>query len=462
MAYARKEILEGLAHNKATTHDVLLRLLHPKAADAWKWLFFRSALPVVVVDALVTHPDWRMRAEFARSQAAAPADRARLVDDPVREVRLELARGPQPYRRMTDPLPDETYARLLSTPDRVVRETAARSPNIPDRILAGYPGHEDPRVRAAVCRAWDTLAPAAREALLADPDAEVRRAAARRACRTDAAFTGEVFATVERRERLDVLAEARLPRAIAERLMDLDDPDEREALAGNPSLPPDLVARLATDPAHDVRRAVSARPELTEAQRAEVDYEVRGSDAVRPLGWVLALDGASDTLRTCATSAHRWLRRSAATHPALPADLVELLADDEDFVVRLMICEHQPGAPAGALLRTVLEWDGRSCHDMLRLPQFPRKGLVRYAHHSEPFLRRLAVHDPDASPEVVERLSHDEAVGARMAAAVDPRLPYTRIDELLRDPVMAWPAASNPALPTAEMHRLLDELGVPA
>ncbi|WP_189782054.1 hypothetical protein [Streptomyces capitiformicae] len=150
-----------------------------------------------------------------------------------------------------------------------------------------------------MCRVRDALDPTAREALLADPDAAVRRAADRQACRTDELRTDQVLAFVEDFERRDVIAVARLPRATAERLMDLDDSYATEALAGNPSLPPELVARLAVDPEHGVRRAVPARPDLTEEQRAAVDYTVERSDGPRSLGWVLALGGDSDALRAC-------------------------------------------------------------------------------------------------------------------------------------------------------------------
>jgi hypothetical protein len=460
--YERSEVIQGLALNRAASTGVLLRLMRPEAKAAWLWLCRRAELPAALVDAFVTHPDWRMRASFAQSEVAAAADRARLVDDADRRVLLELAHGPTPYRAAAEPLPDAVYARLLTDADPEVRRTAAMSPSILARVLAVHTGHHDPGVRTGVCRAWNALTPADRETLLGDPDAAVRAAAARHACRTDPAHTDGVLAAMTPVHRREILAGSCLPRATAERLMDLDDPYDRQTLAGNPSLPPDLVARLAADPEHDVRRAVSARPELTEEQRAAVDHSVRRSDALRPLGWVLALDGDSDALRACAASAHRWLRRSAAVHPALPADLVERLAEDEDFVVRLMICERQPAAPAGALLRTVLEWDGRSVHDMVRLPQFPGKGLVRYADHEEPRLRRLVVQDPDAAPEVIERLARDEAVWVRRAAASDPRLTRERIEELLRDPDTAWPAASNPRLAEADMHRLLDAVAVPA
>ncbi|MGW0706216.1 hypothetical protein ACWD4G_09665 [Streptomyces sp. NPDC002643] len=455
----RYEILQGLARNTAASADVLLRLLHPEAKAAWRWLCTRRGLPPVVVAALVTHPDWRVRGEFAQSPGAAPADRTRLVDDPESRVREALAYGPEPHWGPAEPLADATYRRLLADPEPGVREDAARSWSVPDRVLADQTAHPDAAVRREVCRVWDVLEPAAREALLADPDPAVRRAATRQACRTDARLTDDVLAAAKGFERGEVLAEARLSHAIGERLMDLDDPYERRALARNASLPPPLVARLAADPEHDVRLQVSARPELTEEQRAAIDHEVARTDRLRPLAWVLALD--ADALRPVATSAHRWLRRSAAVHPELPADLVERLAQDEDFGVRLMICERQPDAPAEVLLRTVLEWDGYSSHTMLRLPQFPRKGLARYADDPSPALRRLAVFDPDASPELIERLSRDESVWVQKFAAADERLPRTRIEELLGEVSLAQQAATNPALTDADTHRLLDELGVP-
>ncbi|MFE5243967.1 MULTISPECIES: hypothetical protein [unclassified Streptomyces] len=44
------------------------------------------------------------------------------------------------------------------------------------------------------------------------------------------------------------------------------------ALAENPSLPADLVERLAADPDEDVRLAISLRPELDETRRMEIDF----------------------------------------------------------------------------------------------------------------------------------------------------------------------------------------------
>ncbi|KFF98542.1 hypothetical protein PV367_17310 [Streptomyces europaeiscabiei] len=76
------------------------------------------------------------------------------------------------------------------------------------------------------------------------------------------------------------------------------------------------------------------------------------------------------------------------------------------------------------------------------------------------------MHDPDATPESNERLSHDESSWVQQQAAAEPRLPATRIDALLRQWNLAGQAALNPALnpalTEAEMHRLLDQLGIPA
>lgn len=131
-------------------------------------------------------------------------------------------------------------------------------------------------------------------------------------------------------------------------------------------------------------------------------------------------------------------------------------------MVRMYVCEKQPDAPAEALLRMVQEWDSCSRYDMLDGPRFPRKGLARYADHPSPCARRLAVYDPDAPPELIERLSHDESVWIRQHAADDDRLSPARIDELPREFGLARTAARNPALTGPAMHRLLDELGIPA
>ncbi|MCX5563272.1 hypothetical protein [Streptomyces sp. NBC_00038] len=458
MTDVRHDILKGLAWNPAAPNGVLLRLLSPEASSAWFWLCLRPDPPAEVVDAMINHPDFRVRGSIAESWNADPADRARLVDDPEPKVRMALASGPEPFRMEVAPLPDAAYQRLLSDPDKEVRYWAVRSRSIPARILAGYADHADPAVRVAVCRVWDGLAPATREALLADPDTEVRRAAALRACVDDGALTDELLDTLDKWPRADVLMKGRLTRATAERLVASEDSGERYAVASNPSLPPDLVTGLASDPEHHVRLAISLRPGLTEDKRAAVDYRVDPKDRSGPVRWVWNLGAHDiDVLRRCATSGHVLLRRSAAANRHLPVDLVGPLAHDEDFAVRLLTCEYQPSAPADALLRMVLEWSGYTRADMLARPQFPRQGLAGYADDEDPAVRMLAVYDPGASPELIERLSRDESTGVRYTAAGDPRLTLARIEELLTESDTAQAAAGNPALPVAVMHRLLDE-----
>ncbi|WP_200301466.1 hypothetical protein [Streptomyces adelaidensis] len=100
---------------------------------------------------MVTHPEWRMLGGFAESWVVA-ADRVRLVNDPVPEVRAIVAYGPLLYRTTVEPLLDEAYARLLADPDASVRESAAEYSIVPHRILVEYADHADVGVRRQVCR----------------------------------------------------------------------------------------------------------------------------------------------------------------------------------------------------------------------------------------------------------------------------------------------------------------------
>lgn len=85
----------------------------------------------------------------------------------------------------------------------------------------------------------------------------------------------------------------------------------------------------------------------------------------------------------------------------------------------------------------------------------------RFADAPDPRARAIALRDPAAAPELVERLSRDPDAGVRRTAAHDPRLPVLRLLELLADPATAMAAAANPVLPSAEMYALLDREGIP-
>ncbi|MEU6549073.1 hypothetical protein ABZ915_02130 [Streptomyces sp. NPDC046915] len=455
-----EDALTWLSWNAAAPASVLLRLLKHGDRSLRKYVAQRKDLPPEVVEAILADPDPHLRMDFAESWNADPAQRARLVDDPLWKVGFLIAAGPLTYRTGVEPMPDWAYERLLAHPDERVRHEAAVSPTIPAHVLAGLADHADRVFRRASCRAWDRLPQSARQALLQDEDLEVRQAAALYVCHEDADRTAWLVESLGDSWRVaDVLRTARLGRDLAERLVAAD--EHPSAVAANPGLPPDLVRRLAVHPDPHVRLVVSARAELTERERAAIDYFVEPEARLSPLEWVWAAREDADVLRRCATSAHLWLRRSAAVCPGLPPDMAELLARDEDFAVRLLLCEFHPEPPPELLLDLYLNGEHRAVKMLISNPRFPTAGLAaRFADSTDPERRRLVLRDPALTPEFLDRLSREpEMTGP---AARDPRLPLARLRELLADPEPVSAAAGNPALPAEDMHRLLDRAGVPA
>ncbi|MFE1869926.1 hypothetical protein ACFW9N_03360 [Streptomyces sp. NPDC059496] len=452
-------LLHGLVGNTAAPADVLMRLLGHEDERVRRAVARRAVLPQEVVEAVLVHPDRRVRIALAENGNADPDQRARLLEDPALGVHFMLAVGPLTYRQQVAPLPDWAYERLLAHPRLPVRHELILSGATPRHILATLADHEDPVFRRASCRAWDRLAQQVRERLLHDEDPDVRREAAARICHEDEeATTWLVGELGDSWQVIDILKTGRLTRELAERVV--AGGGRLAALAANPTLPPDLVARLAVDPAPGVRLAVSARPELSESERAAIDYTVDAEDRLGTLDWVWERREDAEFLRRCARSAHTWLRRSAAVCPGLPADAVELLAGDQDFAVRLLLAEFQPKPPPELLLDLYLNGTHRAVGMLVTRQGFPAAGLAaRFGASPDPERRRLALRDPDLEPELLDRLSRDP--DTRAAAARDPRLPVARIRELLADPDTAAAAAANPALPPEDMRRLLDRADVP-
>ncbi len=454
--------LDGVASNPALPTPLLLRLLaFDDGGDGPpRHALQRAGLPESAVAVILAHPNPSARIDFARSTRAEPAQRARLADDPSPKVRAALAHGPERSPRTTvTPLPDAVCARLLDDPAPSVRAALLGSRHLVPSFVASLATHHDPAARRGAVSAWEILAPGERSALLADPDPEVRRAAALWECRRDTRVTAELLH--DPKSAAEALRRGLLLRTDAERCV--AERTHLAALAENPSLPADLVELLAVDPDEAVRLAVSLRPELDETRRTAIDFTV-GDLASEDVEWVRDGLADPDVLRRAAASAHPLLRRTAARSPHLSPDLLRLLARAEDPVVEALLGVHHPDAPEEVLMRVYSRLGGTFSAWMAEThPRFPREGLAaRYADHPDGNYRRLAVRDPAATPALVERLSHDPAVWTRQAAAADPRLPLHRLREALYVPELASSAGANPALPENEMAAVLDRAGVPA
>ncbi|MEV5535112.1 hypothetical protein [Streptomyces prunicolor] len=466
---------EGIGSNPAAPDELLIRLLDVDVG------FLHGCDRPAVLDAAVAHPDPQVRAR--------PADtfRPKLTSDQwIRMVRAE----PSPSRRVLwaehalawgVELPGDLYDDLLAGPSRA---QAAELPGLPAHHLPGLAADADPRVRVAACARWQDLAAPLRVRLLADTDTDTDdavRTAALLAHHHDVPMPRDVFAALPEPRR--ALEQCRLSPELEAELVRDGDAEVRRALAANPRLGAHSVAVLAEDPSDDVRSAVALRPDLDEEQRAAVRHDFDSTSMLRTLPWVSDLHGDADAMRRLAVSSHPLIRGSVARARHLPPDVVERLARDEDRTVRLFLAESCDDAPAEMLLEVWRWWDGSFSYPgrPRSHPNFPRTGLLRYAHDPIGRMRRLALDDPESTPADVARLARDPEAEVRRRAAEDtrlspadavrllndpadyiretavrnPRLPARVLAALLHDRETATAAAANPSIPVPVLHRIL-------
>ncbi|MYS23650.1 hypothetical protein GA0115240_154742 [Streptomyces sp. DvalAA-14] len=471
---------EGLARHRAAPAPVLLRLLDVAPGKRVPAYLTWRKLPEEVVSAWLAHPEWRVRFALAGRGLLSPEERAQLFQDPDPKHRLVLL-----VWAVDDQLAltEATFTQLANDPDPRVRAEAALHRHLPTRHLVALATDPDPQVRrCAVPRAWTHLEPSGQAALLADPDPGVRADAVighhRSTPLSAAAFAG----LPDDRHRERAAEGCELDRELAETLVRGAETALRGATALNAGLDADLVALLGQDPDPQVRLRISVRPDLTEAERSRIAVELAPNVRYSPVEWVRDLADDAEAMRRCATSSHVLLRRDAACARNLPDDVVDLLAHDEDWVVRLLLAEHCDQAPAELLLEMVRTWEGYSAARLVEHPNFPREHTLSYADDPHPRMRELALLDPEAPADLVERLSRDPDNGVRWralrderlssasvirllddpdhgirnAAAADSRLPAHVLAGLLYDTATAAAAAANPVLPESVMHHLLD------
>ncbi|MFI7412195.1 PE-PGRS family protein [Streptomyces sp. NPDC049627] len=469
----------GLSLNPALPQDLL-----PVLLERSRHALYRP-LPSPVVDAMLSHPDWKLRAMAAEYQPDITREQwTRLIlgeqDDEHRRWIFTLLAA----ERRAD-LDEDTCRRLAADVSPRIRAEAAHLTGLPVSAAVALAADPDSGVRYAACHAaWPDLDAPARQALLTDADGKVRTAALLLHHR-EHPMPRSVYERLDHKSR--ALESCRLERNLAAHLAGHGELDERRALARNPRLDTDLVALLGDDPDDGVRFEVSKRADLTEDQRAGIRIDFNPRIHYRELDWVVALHDDHDAMRRLAVSSHPLVRRSVARARHLPPDVVARLARDEDRVVQLFLAESCDDAPADMLMRVWQWWDGSlSSPDRPRShPNFPRRDLLRHTGDPNPRMRRLALDDPESTPELVERLSRDPSSEVRHRAATDPRLsaaaaarltedphddvrsaatrhprlPVRILARLLRDPATAERAARNPALPAEVVHGMAELIG---
>lgn len=218
------------------------------------------------------------------------------------------------------------------------------------------------RVRAAALDSWSwpKLRPEIRAKAQADPDPRVREAA-ERAARVDAALPttiAEFLEEPDERRRHDAAFTAPVDAALTAHLATHDDDFLRHGAAHNPHVPAALALTLASDPAPSVRLALSLRADITEEQRASIEYTVPERRYPVP-AWVEERFDDLAALREISASSHVLLRRAVTCAPELPTDVIERLAADDDYFVRLMLCENDH-APHELLVEMYADWKGLS------------------------------------------------------------------------------------------------------
>lgn len=512
--------MRGVAANPAAPPGVLLRLLDPAGSPAWDVLCEQRPLPVELVAAVLAHPDPRVRGAFARNGFADPADRGLLASDPDGRVRLGLALGPRRRSAQPVPLPDVALETLLLQ-DGVYGNALLNagefclelffSQQVPQRFLRGLLRHENPALRVHSARIWHWLSPEERQVLLADPDPVVQ-AGVEQATWWDTEVTPADLPEQDCHARTDRLVNCPLSRSVIEgclasrrnlttlaynrhmssdvvaRLARDPDPDVRAQVAWRSDLDPALLDELARDPDPKVRErvagypgldpvlldelgrdtdeGVSARAQLrpqatTQSHRLSIAAAAphRTADQIGPLDPSAGGVGA-DWLAACAVSAQPLMRRVAAINSvALPPELVDRLAHDQDPDVRHLLAYNHPAAPAELLLEAFVAGPRQRAF-LVALPAFPRVGLGDLLDHADPEVRTLAVADTTLNEPPYGQLA-DADSRVRRAAAANPLLSPQRITALLDDLDLAEAAAANPALTAEQMHRLLDLAAIP-
>ncbi|MFF5973290.1 hypothetical protein ACFY7C_17380 [Streptomyces sp. NPDC012769] len=453
MVHLEQPQLSGLGRNSAAPVEVMTRLAaHEAGRDG---LTVRDGqLPDVVAEALLTYGG-SDSAVLLHGRRISSAMRRRIAEHPdaaIRDARADFVRT-----MVERGVPMDIEA-LVEVYGRPPAELAADS---------------DPKLRAMVAESWRDRPMAVQVALLDDVDPGVR-ASATRAERPGVPPEHHARCLSDPATRANVARRLPLTSEQFERLLATGAEEVLHAVAGNPHLTADMVARLQDCADPSVRVAVAygrhVTPETRDRLLARVEAEAAAGsiDARIALRWShnepsWLRDAPLAERLAYLDCPHAVFRRVVAAGRDLPEHAWRRLDDDPDVSVR-RTAARRPDTPPQVLLR-LLRGHGEVFHIRPLLvdhPNFPREALRDFANEADPRVRALALEDPELPVPELRRFAVCDEPLLRRGAARHPNVTAELLERLLADsdPEVADDAAANPVLPRDRMDHILTSAGL--
>jgi hypothetical protein len=124
-------------------------------------------------------------------------------------------------------------------------------------------------------------------------------------------------------------------------------------------------------------------------------------------------------------------RRSLATSPETKADILELLASDEDFYVRRAVAQH-PNTTTSALAQLVNDTEAQIRFFVAMNPNTPTELLNKLALDKYGEIRAQVAKSPNIMTELLEELAEDDYSETQYQVANNPNTPSYVLGKLAK------------------------------
>ncbi|MDY6804464.1 MAG: hypothetical protein SXA11_11750 [Cyanobacteriota bacterium] len=362
-------------------------------------------------------------------------------------------------------MPAETLEQLLSDNYWVVRNEVARHPNTPPRILRRLAND----IHCAIAVSQNPNTPAeVLEPLLGriKPDnRSYQNICNNLASRPDAppSLLDLLASNAHASVRRTVAGRTMTPITALERFVNQEsDENVLKRLASNPSLTPELLARLAENPIPDIRSHLiyntNLTPELWQQLAADGEKSVRGALANFARSPVASLE-------TLACDEDTEIRHKVAANPNTPKNVLETLSRDAAIIVRATVAA-KTNTPENVLERLAEDEKIEVRRAVAENPATPtpireslRDLLPLASRKLSPTLRGLGLIYNKETDDLPSRLSQYARSPVALVRFVALRHPLTPADALRQgSESLCWweryAVADNPATPAEIRQRL--------